>query len=100
MLRPWRLEDASPGAEGVVKPLSRCSDAGPALVLQVADGFNGVPFRDYLTAEFDVGDALVQAGFPLPHAGSRSITQDDFPVIIQAIRAENARTFGADADVP
>jgi hypothetical protein len=94
-LRPWRLEDASPGSKGPVQPLERCHDAGPPLVLQVADSFAGMPFRDYLTTEFEVHDALVRAGFRLPRPGSRRITQDDFPVIISVIREENAKTFGA-----
>src|SRR6185503_4189268 len=91
-LRPWRLEDASPGSKGPVQPLERCHDAGPPLVLQVADSFAGMPFRDYLTTEFEVHDALVRAGFRLPRPGSRRITQDDFPVIISVIREENAKT--------
>ncbi len=41
-----------------------------ALVLYVPDGFAGALFRDYATVEFDVEDALVQEGFPLPHADS------------------------------
>jgi hypothetical protein len=100
LLRPWRLEDASPGAKGAAAPLARCRAAGPPLILQVPDGFAGVPFRDYVTVEFEVDDALVQAGFPLPRAGSRLVTQEDFPAIIQAAREENAETFGPGADAP
>jgi hypothetical protein len=99
-LRPWRLEDASPGTKGPVEPLERCHDAGPPLVFLIPDGFNGVPFRDYVTVEFDVGDTLAQAGFPFPRPGSRMITQDDFPFVIEAARLANAAQFGAGADRP
>ena len=100
ILRPWRIEDANGAALGGVKPLAACRDAGPPLILQVADGFAGVPFRDYVTVEVEVDDALVLAGFPLPRPGSHVVTQDDFPKIVDVIRAENARTFGAGADAP
>jgi hypothetical protein len=99
-LRPWRLEDASPGTKGSVKSLDECENAGPVLVLHVHDGFAGALFRDYATAEFEVDDSLVAAGFPLPRSDSRLVTQEDFPVIIQKIREENEKTFGSGADKP
>jgi len=80
--------------------LARCRDAGPTLVLYVADGFSGALFRNYATVEFEVDDALVQAGFPLPRPRSRLVTQEDFPMIIQKTREANAETFGAGADAP
>jgi hypothetical protein len=100
LLRGWRLEDARPGTHGPVQPLARCRAAAPPLVLQVVDGFAGARFRDYSTAEFEVGDAMVEAGFPLPRAPDRRVTQEDFPGIIAAIRRANAETFGPGADAP
>lgn len=99
-LRPWRLEDASSGTNGAVQPLARCRDAGPPLVLHVLDGFAGALFRDYATVEFEVSDPQAEAGFPLPRPGSRLVTQEDFPTIIEATRKKNAETFGAGADAP
>ena len=99
-LRGWRLEDARPGMRGAITPLARCKDAAPPLVLYVADGFAGARFRDHATVEFEVGDELVTAGFPLPRADSRLVTQDDFPAIVEKIRQENAQQFGEGADAP
>jgi len=99
-LRPWRLEEASPGKEGDVKPLAICRHAPPMLVLHVHDGFAGALFRDYATAEFSVDDALVDAGFPLPRAGSRLVTQEDFPEIIDAARKATLAALGPGADAP
>jgi hypothetical protein len=96
-LHPWRLEDARPGSHGAVKPLERCQNA-PPLVLYVPDGFAGALFRDYATVEFDVDDALVQAGFPLPHPDSRRVTQDDFPMIIETTRQATVAALGPGAD--
>lgn len=92
-LRPWRLEDARPGTKGAVTPLARCRDAEPPLELHVVDGYAGALFRDYATLEFDVDDALVAAGFPLPRPGSRRVTQEDFPFIIGKIREATAETL-------
>lgn len=99
-VRPWRLEDATPGTKGAVVPLARCRDAGAPLVLHVVDGYAGALFRDYATVEFEVGDAMVAAGFPLPIPTSRLVTQADFPSIVARVRQENAATFGAGADAP
>jgi hypothetical protein len=98
-LRPWRLEDARPGSKGAAKPLARCRSAEP-LVLYVSDGFAGALFRDYATVEFDVDDALVQAGFPLPHADSRRVTQEDFPMIIEKTRQATIAALGPGSDGP
>jgi hypothetical protein len=100
VLKPWILEDARPGSNGVVKPLTRCRDAGAPLVFRVPDGFDGVPFRKYVTIEFDVGDELAAGGFPFPRADSRRVTQEDFPFVIDAARRANAEQFGPDADRP
>ena len=100
LLNPWRLEDARPGTKGDVEPLASCLDAAPPLAFRVRDGFAGALYRDYATAEFEVGDALVDAGFPLPRPGTRRVDQEDFPVIIQEIRKATLETFGPGADAP
>lgn len=99
LLRPWLLEDASPGTNGAVEPLEVCRDADPPLVLHIHEGYSGIQFRDYATLEFDVQDLLADAGFPFPGAG-RSVTQADFQTIIEKTRHANAKTFGAGADRP
>jgi len=99
-LAPWRLEDATPGTKGPVAPLARCRDAGPPLVFHIPDGFNGVPYRDYMTAEFEVGDTLANEGFPFPRTGSRIVTQDDFPSIVEAARLATVKELGPGADRP
>jgi len=100
ILGPWRLEDAKPGTKGDVKPLATCLGAAPPLVFRVNDGFAGALYRDYATTEFEVRDALVDAGLPLPRPGTRLVTQDDFPAIIQEIRRVSVETFGPGADAP
>jgi len=36
----------------------------------------------------------------MPRPGSRFVTQEDFPMIIEKTRQANAETFGAGADAP
>jgi len=99
-LAPWVLEEASPGANGPVEPLASCRDSAPPLVLYVHDGFAGALFRDYATLEIEVGESLVAAGFPLPRAPSRALTQADFPAVIDAIHAASVAQFGPGAGAP
>jgi hypothetical protein len=99
LLQPWLLELATAGGK-TVEPIAACRSAGPPLVLRVEDGWGGLAFRDEATLEFEVGDALVAAGFPLPRPESRLVTQDDFPGVIAEIRRENAAVFGDAADRP
>jgi hypothetical protein len=100
VVRPWRLDDAAAGAQGGVKTLARCASAGPALVFRLHDDLAGAPFRDLATAEFEVDDALVENGFPLPRPGSRLVTQEDFPAIIESTRRAIVDVFGPGADAP
>ncbi len=99
-VRPWILENASPGGRGPIEPLAACRDSAPPLILRAEEGVDGLLFRDYATVEFEVDDALTAAGFPFPRAGSRTVTQRDFPAIIEAIRRETLETFGPGYDRP
>ena len=69
-------------------------------MFRIPDGFSGVPYRDYMTVEFDVHDTLAEAGFPFPRADSRLVTQEDFPFIIDAARLATLEHFGVGADRP
>jgi hypothetical protein len=97
-IRPWLLEEATPGSKGPVEPLPECRDAAPPLVLRVPDGIYGAAFSDYATLEFEVDETLATNGFPFPRPGGRMVTQDDFSHIIEATRGANAKTFGPGAD--
>jgi hypothetical protein len=94
----WRVSEASAAGRG--PRFAGCDGGGEPLVLRHPDGFEGVPFEKYVTYEAQVGDELVAAGFPLPVERSRSVTQADFPAIVEQIRRENAEQMGPDADRP
>jgi hypothetical protein len=96
-LRPWLISDASGWDPDSFRD---CEGAGERLVLRHPEGFEGTPFRDYLTLEYTVNDALVDRGFPLRGDGGRVVTQEDFPRIVAVIRRENAEALGEDANRP
>ena len=100
LLAPWTLAVASAGRNGPIEGIAACRNAGPPLVLRVDDGWNGLTFSDYATVEFDVSDGLAAAGFPFPREKSRSVTQADFPGVIDAVRRANVSVFGDTADRP
>jgi hypothetical protein len=98
-IHPWRIEQAQ-GEDRSVSPLDECRDTPPPLVLRNPDGFEGLAFRDAVTLEIEVGEPMAAAGFPFPHPGSRTVTQEDYPAIIASIRKANAEEFGEGADRP
>ena len=98
-IHPWRIEQAR-GEDGSVSPLDECKDTPPPLDLRNPDGFEGLAFRDALTLEIEVGEPMAAAGFPFPDPGSRTVTQEDYPSIIDSIRKANAAEFGEGADRP
>jgi len=57
-------------------------------------------FRDYITIEWEVHGSVVGQGFPFPEDGSRIVSQDDLPRIIESIRQENAAVLGPGANAP
>jgi hypothetical protein len=102
-LYPWKLMDAQPSATltAAIKELDQfCQGDWKPLGLSVPDRIGEVLFRDMATLEITPGELLVKNGFPFPRAGSKTITQNDFPEIITAIiRAANAE-LGAGVERP
>jgi hypothetical protein len=54
-------------------------------------------FKDVAILEIDVH---VRDPFPFPRAGSTRITQEDFPVVLQAVRRYAVERLGPDAIRP
>ena len=102
-LYPWKLVDAQPSDTLVAarKEFDQaCQGDWTPLGLSVPDRIGDVPFREMATLEISPGALLVKNGFPFPNAGSKMVTQGDFPAIIATIvRAANAE-LGAGVDLP
>jgi hypothetical protein len=94
---PWVVTTAYPPLPDR-QPFDGCSEDAKILPLRNPQGFEGLPFPEVAVLQIDVGDALVENGFPLARDGDRRITQADFPFVIEAIRQEVKEAMGALAD--
>jgi hypothetical protein len=75
-----------------------CGDDPDPVAISIPDGMMGMKFSDWVTLQIEVDDNLA-AQAPFSEIG-RSVTQADFPRIIEAIREQNREEFGPDADRP
>jgi hypothetical protein len=75
-----------------------CGDDPNPVTISIPDGIMGLKFSDWVSLQIEVDDNLA-AQAPFTEIG-RSVTQADFPRIIEAIREQNRKEFGPDADQP
>jgi hypothetical protein len=75
-----------------------CGDAPRPVTVSIPDGIMGLKFSDWVSLQIEVDDNLA-AQAPFTEIG-RSVTQADFPRIIEAIREQNREEFGPGADQP
>jgi hypothetical protein len=75
-----------------------CGDDPKPIAVSIPDGIMGQKFSDWVTLHIEVDDNLA-AQAPFTEIG-RSVTQADFPRIIEAIREQNREEFGPNADQP
>jgi hypothetical protein len=93
-IRPW----LAPFDRATEALRAACPPALPPVVLANPDAVDGLQFRDQATLRIEVG-AMLAAQEPFRSLGG-VITQEDFPAILAAVRAENQRQFGPVADRP
>lgn len=97
-LSPWLVTDVV-GPERLGDRLrARCGAAPEPVQLSNPDSLQGVPFRRWATLEITVSDELVEQ--PLFMERERRITQEDFPELVEEIRRQSRKEFGARADRP
>jgi hypothetical protein len=96
-IEPWRLDDVGGDAPAVLQEACRSAEQHS---LPHDQSFAGIPFRERATLEIEPNERLIDAAVLPPDGDRRVLTQDDFPRIIEAIRAENALEFGPGADTP
>ena len=93
---PWLVVQAPVSNEDKAAILAQCGEPAPIVLRNPDTCVTGVHFADYAAVEIEVDPALMARGFPLPP----TITQRDFPAIIEKITAQNAAEFGVGADRP
>jgi hypothetical protein len=78
--------------------LRDCGGWPTPLSLTIPSTFEGTPLRTLAMLELRVDPAIARQ--PPFDALGPSVTQDDFAVIVAAIREQNRREFGPRADRP
>jgi hypothetical protein len=78
--------------------LRECGASPTPLSLTIPSSFEDTPLRTLAALELRV-DPAIAGQHPFDALGP-SVTQDDFPVIVAAIREQNRREFGSRADRP
>lgn len=76
-----------------------CSGQPPPLPLVIDHRIGEREISDLVTVEFEFGTWLPK-NFPLPLAEGTTVTQADFPVIMDDIRREGAASLGPEFDKP
>jgi hypothetical protein len=99
-ITPWLVQQAPVSNEDKTALTVLCGEPQPIVLRNPDTCVNGRAFADYAEVEIEVDAALAQRGFPFPRPNSRTITQRDFPFVIDRIRAQNAAEFGPNADRP
>jgi hypothetical protein len=95
---PWLVPEALASEALSALLLRECGGWPSPVSLAVPSTFDGTPLRTLATLELRVDPAI--ASQPPFDALGASVTQEDFPVIVAAIREQNRREFGPRADRP
>jgi hypothetical protein len=91
---PWLVSQARPGEPDP----SGCAGAGSPLELRNPEGFEGTRFDALATLAIEAAAGLAQ--LPLPRPPKRTLTQADFPWLVEEIRRELEAELGPGADRP
>jgi hypothetical protein len=96
-IEPWLVSRAyrSPKMSAWVD--RECGGSERPLVLHRQEAIHGIKFSDLATLQIDV---VVPDPFPFPRTGSKQVTQEDFPGIINAVRNLAIKRFGPEATQP
>jgi len=93
-IAPWLV----PAARAPESLREICGDNPELVAIANPDGVLSLKFSDWVNLQIEVDDNLA-AQAPFTEIG-RSVTQADFPRIIEAIREQNREEFGPGADQP
>jgi len=94
MITPWLI----PSERAPESLLEICGENPKPVAIANPDSALDIPLSNWVNLWIDVDDGLA-AQSPFSEIG-RTLSQADFPRIIEAIRAQNREEFGPDADRP
>ena len=97
-VRPWQVPESLLSEALRAKLDAACPGGRDALPLPYPEALDGDPIRNHVTLEIEP-DAELARREPFLSLGA-TITQDDFPAIVESIRAKNGAEFGPGTDAP
>lgn len=97
-LEPWLLPDRLVSPELRASLTKQCGENPRSEVMRIPFSFGDVAFGELLTLEITVDRRLSKQ--PIFRSLGRPVNQDDFPVLLEGIRAQNRAEFGQRADRP
>lgn len=94
-ISPWIVADA------VHEPAlaQMCAGQPPPLPLVIRDALGDLALADIVTVQLEFKD-WVPARFPVPAASGQTLTQADFPTILEDVRREGQEQLGPRFDQP
>ncbi len=97
-IAPWLVPPERVGSALEEALRASCGEAREPLVLDNEISIDGIVFSDLVTFEVEVDDALL-AQEPFASLG-RTVTQRDFPAIVERVREQARSEFGPAVDRP
>lgn len=95
-ITPWLVNRGWSARDENATVYAACADT-EAIVLQNPTSFAELPFASQATIEIEMSPGIAAR---MHRTGSRRITQNDYPALLEAIRAENQRELGSAANGP
>ncbi len=96
----WLVSEAVAPEKLAPELRQMCAREPPPLTLDVPDHLGDKKIADLVTLEFQFKGWLPESTFPLPARKGVTLTQADFPAIMEGVRRDGARDMGAGFDRP
>lgn len=97
-VEPWIVADSLPEPDPALEGM--CADQPPVLRLTIAEKIGEYPIDKLVSVRFEFTKKWIPETFPVPAGEGKIVTPADFPVIVEAVRAEGRRDLGPDFDKP
>ncbi len=98
-ISPWIVADAVTDGPAAPALEQMCKDQPPPLPLVIRDQLGDLKIADIVTVQLEFTD-WIPDHFPLPATKGSTVTQADFPAIVEQIQREGAKDLGPHFDQP
>ncbi len=96
---PWIVADAVPDGPATPALEQMCKDQPAPLPLVIRDQLGDLKIADIAAVQFEFTNWIPEQ-FPMPVTRGSTVTQADFPAIVEQIQREGAKDLGPQFDQP